>query len=294
MTDTPPEHAGESEPDTARSPAEDAPSPAALVRLLVRRELSTTLRLRTYVGLWLGLAGILLSIAWLGGGFRTGYTSMIVDLLTPLELLIPVVAFAFGYRAVLEDRRRGILDVLRTYPLSSWQVVAGAYIGRAVGLVAVLSASLLFLVLPALFSNTYRSVFYATHAGGNSIGLFVRFILLTVCFALVVLAISVAVSALVSTNRSAVLFAGLSLLAVLFVADIALVFGLSRSIIGDGSLVGSLAISPLSAYRGLVLETTITATDGTGPRAADPLASAAGLCVYGVGALAIAARATRR
>lgn len=293
MTDTPPEHAGESEPD-ALSPAEDAPSPAALVRLLVRRELSTTLRLRTYVGLWLGLTGILLSIAWLGGGFRTGYTSMIVDLLTPLELLIPVVAFAFGYRAVLEDRRRGILDVLRTYPLSSWQVVAGAYIGRAVGLVAVLSASLLFLVLPALFSNPYRSVFYATHAGGNSIGLFVRFILLTVCFALVVLAISVAVSALVSTNRSAVLFAGLSLLAVLFVADIALVFGLSRSIIGDGSLVGSLAISPLSAYRGLVLETTITATDGTGPRAADPLASAAGLCVYGVGALAIAARATRR
>lgn len=294
MTDTPPERAGEPEPDTARSPAEDAPSPAALVRLLVRRELSTTLRLRTYVGLWLGLTGILLSIAWLGGGFRTGYTSMIVDLLTPLELLVPVVAFAFGYRAVLDDRRRGILDVLRTYPLSSWQVVAGAYIGRAVGLVAVLSASLLFLVLPALFSNPYRSVFYATHAGGNSIGLFVRFILLTVCFALVVLAISVAVSALVSTTRSAVLFAGLSLLAVLFVADIALVFGLSRGIIGDGSLVGSLAISPLSAYRGLVLETTITATDGTGPRTADPLASAAGLCVYGVGALAVAARAIRR
>ncbi len=270
------------------------PSVTATIESLVKRELSTAVRLRTYVGLWFGLVGVLLAIAWFGGGIQVGYVSTIIDLLTPLELLIPVLAFAFGYRAILDDERRGVLDVLRTYPLSPWQVVAGTYLGRAIGLVAVVVTALAFLVLPIFVTESYRPLFYATHTGADSPGLFVRFIVLTACFALVMLAVAVAVSALVGTARSALMTVGVVLFGLLFLADIALVFGLSRGLIEEGSLVSSLAISPLSAYRGLVLETTVATTAGTGPARASPLASVVGLAVWWGCSLAVAALSIRR
>lgn len=276
-------------PDSPRPPAR-----ARTVEHLVRRELSTALGLRAYAGLWIGLVGVFLGIAWFGGGMHVGYVSTIIDLSTPMELLIPVVAFAFGYRAILEDERRGVLDVLRTYPLSSWQIVAGVYLGRAIGLVAVVSTALSFLLFPIFVTESYRPLFYATHTGADSVGLFLRFIVLTACFALVMLAVAVAISALVSTAKSAIMTVGVALFAVLFLADITLVFGLSRGFIAEGSLVSSLAISPLSAYRGLVLETTVAVTAGTGPRAASPLSSGVGLFVWWAGSLAVAAVAIRR
>lgn len=285
---TPTERSDPAESATDAVDWEETPSTATMLGRIVRRELSTALRLRTYAGLWIGFVGVLLGIAWFGGGVRTGYVSTIIDLLTPLELLIPVVAFAFGYRAILDDERRGVLDVLRTYPLSPWQVVVGVYLGRAIGLAAVVSTALSFLTFPIFVTETYRPVFYATHTGPDSPGLFLRFIVLTVGFALVVLAISIAISALVSTTRTALVAVGLALFALLFLADITLVFGLSRGFIGEASLVNSLAISPLSAYRGLVLETTVAVTAGTGPQTASPLFSLLGLCLWWVGSLAVA------
>lgn len=270
------------------------PSVTATIESLVRRELSTALRLRSYVGLWFGFVGVLLGIAWFGGGIGAGYVSTIIDLLTPMELLIPVIAFAFGYRVILDDERRGVLDVLRTYPVSPWQIVAGTYLGRAIGLVTVVTTALSFLVVPIVITESHRPLFYATHTGADSPGLFLRFVVLTACFALVMLAVAVAVSALVGTARSALMAVGVTLFGLFFVADIALVFGLSRGLIEEGSLLNTLAISPLSAYRGLVLETTVATTAGTGPARASPLASALGLGVWWIGSLAVAALAIRR
>jgi ABC-2 type transport system permease protein len=264
-----------------------------MLRTLVRRELSTAVVDRTYVGLWIGFVGVLTGIVWFGGGVQAGYVSTIIDLLTPLELLIPVLAVAFGYRAIVDDERRGVLDVLRTYPLSAWQLVAGAYLGRAIGLATVVATSLSALMFPIFVTESYRPVFYATHAGADSPGLFLRFIVLTVCFALVMLAVAIAISALAGTVRTAIAAAVVSLFAVLFLADIALVFGLSRGIIAESSLAGALAISPLSAYRGLVLETTVAVTAGTGPRTASPLASAVGLGLWWLGSLVVATLAVR-
>lgn len=273
---------------------EGSPSSTATLRRLVRRELSTAMRLRTYIGVWFGLAGVFLGIAWYGGGMQAGYVPTIIDLLTPLQLLLPIVAFAFGYRAIFTDKRRGILDVLRTYPLSPWQIVGGVYLGRAIGLVAVLSTALLFLMFPIFVTESYRPVFYATHTGPDSPGLFLRFIVLSIYFTLVMLAVAVAISALVSTTRTAIVMVGMTLFLVLFLADIALVFGLSRKVIGEAALVEWLPLSPLSAYRGLVLETTVSVTDGTGPKTASPLASAVGLAVWGIGSIAVATAAIRQ
>jgi ABC-2 type transport system permease protein len=44
----------------------------------------------------------------------------------------------------------------------------------------------------------------------------------------------------------------------------------------------------------LVLETTVSVTDGTGPKTASPLASAVGLAVWGIGSIAVATAAIRQ
>ncbi len=284
-------------PETTKStpePTEGRIRTAETLSALVRRELSTAVIRKTNLGLWIGFVAVLLAIAWFGGGMQVGYVSTIIDLLTPLEMLIPVLALVFGYRAVLSDKRRGVLDVLRTYPIRPWQVVLGVYAGRAIGLVVIVTTALGALVYPVWFTEAHRPVFYATHTGSDSIGLFLRFIVLTVCFALVVLAVAVAISALVGTARTAVTVAGVATFGLLFIIDIALVFALSRGIIAESSLASSIAISPLSAYRGLVLETTVAVTSGTGPRAASPLASAVGLFVWWVASLTIATVAVGR
>lgn len=296
-TESPDAPGGADTPETPGAGAtETAATPTGTRTLfaVVRRELSTSVLKPSSIGLLVGFVGTLLAIAWFGGGIQVGYVSTIIDLLTPLELLIPVVAFAFGYRAILDDERRGVLDVLRTYPVRPWQVVLGVYAGRSIGLVGIVTAALSFLTFPIVVTESYRPVFYATHTGGDSIGLYLRFIVLTACFAMVVLAIAVAISALVSTGRSAIAAAGLGLFALLFGADIGLLFALSRGLIAESSLAASLAISPLSAYRGLVLETTVAVTAGTGPRTASPLFSAVGLLVWWVGSLAVAAVAVGR
>lgn len=273
--------------------ATGTPGPASILRTIVRRELSTAVGRRTYLALWFGFVGVLLGITWFGGGLHAGYVSTIIDLLTPLELLIPVFGFMLGYRAILDDKRRGVLDVFRTYPVSAWQIVTGVYIGRAIGLAAVVSSALSVLIYPIMLTDSQQYLFYATHTGGDSIGHFLRFIVLTVAFALVMLAVAIAISALVGTTRTAIAALGLTLFGLLFAADIGLVFALSRGILAEESLVSSLAISPLSAYRGLVIETTVIATAGTGPRTASPLASALGLFVWWLGSLLVAAGAIR-
>ncbi len=286
----------ESVPESERTTIDDARSPntITILRTLVRRELSTAVINRTTLGFFFGLVAVLFAIAWFGGGMGAGYISTIIDLLTPLQLLIPVIALVFGYQAILGDKRRGVLAVLRTYPVASWQIILGVYVGRAIGLAAVISVALSFLIYPILLIEPYSPVFYATHTGVDSPMLFLRFIVLTTWFALVMLAVAVAISALAGTARTALALTGLVLLAVLFLADIALVFALSRGMIDEASLLGSLAISPLSAYRGLVLETTVAATSGTGPRAASPLASVVGLFGWWLGSLAIATLAVRK
>ncbi|MFO7925889.1 MAG: ABC transporter permease [Halobacteriota archaeon] len=291
---TPTESSRDAREATERASSRRTPSALAILRTLIRRELSTAVLDRTYIGLWIGFVGVLFGIAWIGGGMQVGYVSTIIDLLTPLELLIPVIAFAFGYRAIVDDERRGVLDVLRTYPVSSWQVVAGVYLGRAIGLAAIVSTALSALMFPIFVTESYRPVFYATHTGADSPGLYLRFVVLTVGFALAMLAVAVAISALVGTARTAIAIASVTLLAVLFVADIALVFGVARGLIAETSLVSSLAISPLSAYRGLVFEATVAVTAGTGPRVASPVASAIGLGVWWLGSLAVAAVAIRK
>ncbi|MFP8955098.1 ABC transporter permease subunit [Natrialbaceae archaeon A-CW3] len=273
---------------------EHAPGSVSILSTIVRRELHTVARTPTFYVLAVALTVVLLGVAWAGGGVRAGYVPTIVDLLTPLELLVPIVAVAFGYRAILADTQRGELEVLGTYPVSAWQVVLGVYVGRAAGLLVAIVGPLLIVFAAVALTEQETIRIYATHTGADSPLLFLRLIVLAAAFALVVLAVAVAISAVASTARSALALAVIALLGLLLAGDLAIIYGFSAGLVGDGSLIYTLALSPLSAFRGLVLETAVIVASGTGPRTAAPLASLLGLMVWTAGSLAVATVALDR
>ena len=274
--------------------SQPAPTAGGLVAAFVRRELVTTVLRPAFIYLALFVTLVIFGVALIGGGYRTGYVAATIDLLVPLQLLIPLVAVAAGYTAIFRDERRGELALIRTYPVSAWQIVTGVYLGRALGLVIVVAVPLLLLIGVIATTSTPRLPGYAAHTGADSPVLYLRMVFLTVLFALVVLAVIVAISALVRTTRAAITGVGFTLVLLLFALDLALVFGFSLGIIGESSLATSLGFSPMSAYRGLVLETAIVAADGTGPRTAAPLANLLSLFVWGVGSLIVAMLAVSR
>ncbi|WP_254863011.1 ABC transporter permease [Halovivax gelatinilyticus] len=269
------------------------PGPAERVWRLFGRELRTVARTRTYLFLTAALAAILLGIA-LTGSVTAGYVPTVVDLLTPLELLVPIIAVAFGYRAIVADDARGELDVLATYPVSAREHVLGVYIGRAVGLLIAIVTPLVIVGGAVAFRREEPVAIYATTAGADSPILFARFVLLTIAFALVVLAVALAISALAGGIRSGLVLAIVALIVLLVGLDLALVFGLSAGYLPESALLEAIAISPLSAYRGLVFETVITTAAGSGPETASVPASILGLAAWLVGSLVVAAWALRR
>nr|WP_243645250.1 ABC transporter permease [Natrarchaeobius chitinivorans] len=265
-----------------------------MLEAIAVREIRTVARSRSLLLLAAALTAVVVGVTWIGDGFTAGYLPSIVDLLTPLELLVPVVAIAFGYRAILGDEQRGELDVLETYPVSARELVVGVYAGRAVGLAVTIAVPLAIAAVAIAVGGDDPVSVYASHSGADSPILFARFLVLTVLFGLAVLAVAIAISSLVSATRSALGLSVLALVALLVGFDLAIVYGLAEGIVGDSDLLYALAASPLSAYRGLVLETTVMVASGTGPTVASPVSSLIGLALWTVGSLAVAVWAVGR
>lgn len=257
------------------------------VPTVIDRELRAVRRNRALLGLIVALAGVVVAVARLRGA---GYIPLALDLVTVLEFLIPVIAFALGYRALLDDAVRGELDMLRTCPISRSTLVVGVFLGRAIGLLLGVVGSLLIAGAIVSVVGGPRSTVLATHAGADSPLLFLRFVVLSAVFALVALAVALAVSALAQSTRQALALAGTLLIALVVGVDLGVIGGLAGGVIPEGSLEPLLAVSPNSAYRGLVLETVVSPVSTGDVRAANPLASAVGLAIWLVGSLAVAIR----
>ena len=220
------------------------------------REVRGAARSRTYLLLALALALVVFGLAEAGNGPSAGYIPTVVDVLLVVEVLVPAVAFAVGYRSITDDAVRGTLDVLATYPLPPWAYVAGVYAGRAVALLSVVSAPILILGIVVAVSAGPETTVFASHRGVDSPLLFVRFMALTATFALTALAIAVAISALADSRRRAILLALVGLLVVVVGADVTVLRALTGGLadVDPGILLG---LSPASAYRGLVFETVL-------------------------------------
>lgn len=263
------------------------------VRRLAEREFQTVLRTPLYWLLAAGSAALVAGLTLLGGA--SGYLPLVLDLLTPLSALIPVLAFAFGYRAILGDRERGELETLRTYPLSKYRFVLGVYLGRAGALLAVVVGSLLVAGLVVALTDPGRLEQVAVHATVDSPLVFLRLLVLAALFALVALSAAVAASAAARSGRSGLVLATLSVVALVVGLDALLVGGLTTGVLPADLLTTLTALSPTSAFRGLVFGLAVRPVGAlevpTGPGV---LASGLGLLAWLVGGLWLAARLSWR
>lgn len=248
---------------------------------IIVRELRTLWRTRAYLALTIGVAVILLGLIQYTGSAAGGYVPAAVDLLLPLEILVPLIAIAFGYRAFTgenDDRA-----VLRTYPVRNSTFVLGVFIGRFVGLAAALVGPLVIVLGLIALTPGVSSTVFATAEGVDSPLLFIRFMVLTLVFGAAILSIVLAAAVLATSGRGALALAIGLLLLVIIGGDILLISGVAAGTVSDDLIPTLLALFPNSAYRGLVFELVIgTVVDETGYT--NPVASVLGLVVWiGIG-----------
>jgi ABC-2 type transport system permease protein len=276
----------ESGSDGDRWPERDVGDRADALLAVAQREVDTLVRTRSYGALALGFALVVIGLPLAGD--VAGYVPLVLDLSTTVEILVPVLAFAFGTWSVLADTHSGELEVIRTYPISRATYVLGTYLGRAVGLLAVVLAPLVLLGAAVPFVRDPASSVLVSHATVDSPTYFARFVALTSAYALTTLALAMAVSALARTRRAGVALATLAVLVVVFGFDALVLVGLARGVLGGETLALALGLSPPGAFRGLVLATATGGVISTGPPAANPTASVVGLLWWVVFGLAVA------
>lgn len=245
---------------------------------VIDREFRTVLRTRALLALSAGFLFVTVGLAVTGG--TSGYVPTALSLLTPVEVLVPALAFAFAYRSVLDDRGSGELEMLRTYPLDRPTYVLGVYLGRASALLVVVVGTLSVVgILAAMGSGAENSV-VATHAAGDSPLLFVRYLVVTALFALVALAVAVAVSALAGSTRAAIALALGGVLVLVVGLDLGILAGVSQGTVGDGVLAWVLPLSPNSAYRGLVMRLVVGPVATPASTSLAPVLNALGLLAW--------------
>ena len=218
------------------------------------REVRAAARSRSYLALSMVTAAALFGVATAGGGPVGGYIPTVVDALVVVELLVPTVAFAVGYRSMADPIERGELDLLETYPLPTWGYVGGVYAGRAVVLTAILGVPLAALGLYVATTAGPETSVFASHRGVDAPALYLRYIALTMVYGYVSLSLVFVLSVLAGTRSRALVLALAGLLVLSVGTDVAVFTALDSGVVGTASLGDILAVTPAGAYRGLVLD----------------------------------------
>jgi ABC-2 type transport system permease protein len=265
------------------------------VTVVAGREVRTLLRTRALLAVAAAFAAVVIGLGGASMGSPGGYVSLTYDLLLPVELLVPVLAFAVAFQSIRGDDERGTLSILRTYSVSRAEYVLGVFVGRALPTFVAVVAALGVAGIVASLGAPATSSFLATHSAGDTPLVYGRFVLFAGWYAVAAVAFVLAASALARTDREALAAAVGVVVVVAFVADLALVTLLTAGIVGDavGVLVG---LAPASAFRGLVLELAIRPALATNPgvATAHPVVSAFGLAFWTAAALAVAGVAVWR
>lgn len=168
--------------------------------------------------------------------------------------------------------------MLRTYPLDGQSYTWGVYCGRLAVVLGIVVVSLLFtVILVPLISPDPAAL--ARTAGLDSPLYYLRFVVLTALYAAVVLAFFVFLSTVVGTARRGLIVAIGGVLLVSLGFDLAIILGLASGVVESG-LPWFLAVSPASAYHGLVLTYVVAPATTARVRAARPLVNAVGLLLW--------------
>lgn len=251
------------------------------------RELVSVVRARSTLVLLAGVTLVTLGIVFASSA-EPDYLPTAVDLLLPMEFVVPAVAIALGYRTIAADAHRGELDVLETYPISAGQYVLGVFLGRAIALCVLIVLPLTVVGVYVATTSPSQPTFLASHQGIDSPIIFVRFVVLTLLFGLTVLAMAIAASALASSHRSALVLGIVVLGIVVIGLDLLIIRGFAGDLVPGSQLTTVLSLSPTSAYRSLVFETVLSTAIETDLRQAAPLHSLLGLAIWSVASLSIA------
>jgi ABC-2 type transport system permease protein len=126
-------------------------------------------------------------------------------------------------------------------------------------------------------------------AGLDSPLYYARFIVLSAIYTAVVTAIVVLLSALVHAVHRALVGVVVTILFLAIGFDLAIVIGLASGVVAPDSLSWYLALSPASAYRGLVMTYVVSPVASLTVDAAAPLPSILGLLFWFLTALLTAA-----
>lgn len=254
---------------------------------VAEREFRTVVRTPMLAVLAVGFVGLLVGISWLGSS--GAYLALVLDVLTPVEVLVPVLTFAFGYRALLGDRASGELETIRTYPVQRGRYVLGVFLGRATVVLGVVLVGLVASAALVPMRDERQLTVIASHATVDSPALYLRFVVLTAVFALTVLAIAMLVSATARSTRGGLALATGSVLLLVVGFDSALVGALTGGIVSPDGVTALLAVSPNTAYRALVFGVSLGPAGVSVPPGPAVPASTIGLVGWLVAALVVAA-----
>ncbi len=217
--------------------------------VIARKEVHQAIRNRWVLASTLLLAGLALSLTFLGSA-PTGTVGVraldvvIVSLSSLTIFLIPLIALLISHDAIVGDMERGTMLLLLSYPVARWQVLVGKFIGHLA--VLAFATCLGYGIAAAALSVA------GSRIGSDSLVAFAAMIGSSVLLGAVFVAIGYLVSALVRDRGTAAgVCVGLWLLLVL-IYDMALLGILAADQgrnISAGAVDAMLLLNPTDAYR---------------------------------------------
>jgi Cu-processing system permease protein len=217
--------------------------------VIARKEIHQAIRNRWVLASTLLLAGLALSLTFLGSA-PTGTVGVraldvvIVSLSSLTIFLIPLIALLISHDAIVGDMERGTMLLLLSYPVARWQVLLGKFIGHLA--VLAFATCLGYGIAAAALLAT------GSRIDSDSLAAFAAMVGSSVLLGAVFVAIGYLVSALVRDRGTAAgVCIGLWLLLVL-IYDMALLGALAvdqgRSI-SAAALDAMLLLNPTDVYR---------------------------------------------
>lgn len=219
------------------------------------REYRPAIRSRWPLGIALLFAGFTTALVQFGASsVGPGRFDAIVASIAELGVyLIPLLALAFGYDAVIGAEDRGSLELVLALPISKRRVVLGKYLGRAVAL----AGAMLIGFLPG-------AVLTLAYVGVQGIGTYAFVALSAALTGLAFLSIAVFVSTIASEKAHAMGFALAAWLWFALLHDLTALAAIAALNLPENSIAAIILANPTDCYRVLVLSTVDVTAGGFG------------------------------
>lgn len=247
-------------PHGSRSrPAVRAPSLAANIFTIARRELRDAVRSRWFVLYTIAFTGLGLSVSYIsaastGGSGLSGFGRTTAGLINLVLLVVPLMALTAGAGSIASDRERGMLCYLLAQPVSRLEVLLGKYLGLAAALFSCITLGLGFCALILAWKGEAtrpQSLLWLTG--------------LTFALALGMLSVGMLLSALARKASGAIGTAIFLWLTFVFATDLALMAGTLAFKLRIQELFALALLNPLQVFKMWSLHSVEASLDVLGP-----------------------------